>query len=560
MKGKKKMKKTLSLIIVLTMMLSLVSMLGLTVSAANGLEKTYEAANDGDVIYNVLFNQTEGVYVPGIISAKNQNVIDKTEITFADDGKSVTLKHANDADERFWWGGSVQGLTYGEGKSYTIEAEITFTSNNAGFYITNGVHDSDKFADSTYTKMYGIYGKLTGSIMFGGTRIPAKYLCNTTGYVSWYGNYPEITSDSDVYKSITKKYTFVVDGYDMYVYVDGYFFDYLPISPYAGQDEVGISAYINNKGTTVTIKDVVIKKGTGPLASTTFPTKTRDNWIQNENPADPAYQAKDYASAKDGEKLIDLKFNSKSGAYVPCWISDENVGFDKCKYTENSVTIANNGKKGAAWFGGKIGNLKVAEGNKYTFQYKVKCLNDYSGGVYFNTTNNDHHPTSRVNRMGIYGNINYTEKAMQIKMALNGGNHANYNYTDVAYPDKVTPLIDNDGFTDVRIVVDGYSYALYVMDASGEYKEVSRIALTAADYVESDNLAFVVYVYNAGNALTVKDASVFKGDLFNPVVEETTPSTPVTPPVATGDATSVIVGLAIVTLCTLAGVSFGKKR
>lgn len=559
MKGKKKMKKTLSLIIVLTMMLSLVSMLGLTVSAANGLEKTYEAANDGDVLYNVLFNQTEGVYVPKVFSAGSQAAADALTVTTSDDGKSVTLKQGS-TGARMYWGASVEGLTYGEGKQYTIEAELTFTSNNTGLYFTSGEHNADIVADTSYSKMYGVYGKLTGSIMFGGTRIPAKYLCNTTAYVNWYGNYPEITPDSDTYKSITKKFTIVADGYDMYVWVDGFFFDYLPISPYAGQDEVGISFYLFNAGATVTAKNVVIKKGTGPLASTTFPTKTRDNWIQNENPADPAYQAKDYASAKDGEKLIDLKFNSKSGAYVPCWISDENVGFDKCEYTENSVTIANNGKKGAAWFGGKIGNLKVAEGNKYTFQYKVKCLNDYSGGVYFNTTNNDHHPTARVNRMGVYGNINYTEKAMQIKMALNGGNHANYNYTDVAYPDKVTPLIDNDGFTDVRIVVDGYSYALYVMDASGEYKEVSRIALTAADYVESDNLAFVVYVYNAGNALTVKDASVFKGDLFNPVVEETTPSTPVTPPVATGDATSVIVGLAIVTLCTLAGVSFGKKR
>ena len=550
------MKKTLSLALVLTMILSLVSMLGLTVSAANGLEKTYEAANDGDVLYNVLFNQTEGVYVPGIISAKNQNVIDKTEITFADDGKSVTLKHANDADERFWWGGSVQGLTYGEGKSYTIEAEITFTSNNAGFYITNGVHDSDKFADSTYTKMYGIYGKLTGSIMFGGTRIPAKYLCNTTGYVSWYGNYPEITSDSDVYKSITKKYTFVVDGYDMYVYVDGYFFDYLPISPYAGQDEVGISAYINNKGTTVTIKDVVIKKGTGPLATTTFPTKTRDNWVQNENPADPAYQLnKSYADAKDGEKLVDLKFDSKTGVYAPCWIADENAAFDKCKYTANSVTIANKGTKGAAWFGGAIGDLKITADTAYTFQFKIKCVNDYSGGVFFNTTNNDHHPTSRVNRMGVYGNLNDTAKAMQVKMGLNGGNHTGYNYADVAYPDKVTPLIDADGFTDVRIVVDGYDYSLYVMDASGAYKLVSTVELTAADYVESDKLAFVVYVYNAGNELTVKDASVYKGDLFNPVAD-----TPVVPPVATGDASSVIVGLALVMLCTLAGTKLGKKR
>lgn len=546
------MKKTLSIIIVLTMMLSLVSMLGLSVSAANGLEKTYEEAKDGDVLYNVLFNQTEGVYVPKIFAAASQAAADSLTVTPSDDGKSVTLKQGG-TGARMWWGASVAGLTYGEGKAYTIEAEMTFTSNNTGIYITSGEHNADIVADNTYTKMYGVYGKATGSIMFGGTRIPAKYLCNTTSYVNWYGNYPEITTDSGVYKSITKKFVFVVDGYDLYVWVDGYFFDYLPLSPYAGQDEVGISFYLYNAGATVTAKDVVIKKGTGPLASTTFPTKTRDNWIENENPADPAYQVKDYATAADGEKLIDLKFNSKTGSFVPCWVADQYVAFDKCEYTENSVTITNNGTKGTAWFGGAIGDLKITADTAYTIQYKVKCVNDYSGGVFFNTTNGDHHPTSRVNRMGVYGNINDTAKDMQIKMALNGGNHAGYAYADVAYPDKVTPLIDADGFTDVRIVVDGYSYTLYVMDASGAYKQVSTVELTAADYVESDKLGFFLYVYNKNNSMTVKDASVFKGDLFNPVSENV--SNP-----GTGDATSVIAALAVVMLCTIAGVNLGKKR
>lgn len=551
MKGKKKMKKTLSLILVLTMILSLVSMLGLSVSAANGLEKSYEDAKDGDVLYNALFNQTEGAYVPKVFAAGSQAVADALTVTPSDDGKSVTIKQGA-TGARVWWGGSVAGLTYGEGKAYTIEAELTFTSNNTGFYFTSGTHNTDIVADTTYTQMYGVYGKLTGSIMFGGTRIPAKYLCNTTSYVNWYGNNSEITTDSDVYKSITKKFTIVVDGYDLYVYVDGYFFDYVPMSPYAGQDEVGISFYLYNAGATLTAKNVVIKKGTGPLASTTFPTKTRDNWVVNENPADPAYQAKDYASAADGDKLIDLKFNSKTGAYVPCWISDQNVAFDKCEYTENSVTLTNNGTAGAAWFGGAIGDLKITKDTVYTLQYKVKCVNDYSGGVFFNTTNGDHHPTSRVTRHGVYGNINDTAKAMQIKMALNGGNHAGFAYADVAYPDKVTPLIDADGFTDVRIVVDGYDYSLYVMDASGEYKWVSTVELTADNYVESDKLGFFMYVYNKTNSMTVKDASVFKGDL----IELEKPQ----PPVSTGDATSIIAALALVTLCTLAGVSFGKKR
>ena len=557
------MKKILSMALVLTMILSLVAMLGLTVSAANALEKSYESANDGDVLYNVLFNQTEGVYVPKVIAAGSQAVVDAFSVTPSEDGKSVTLKQGS-TGARMWWGGGVEGLSYGEGKKYTIEAELTFTSNNSGLYITYGQPDADFTKDATYTYMYGIYGKLTGSIMFGGTRIPSKYLCNTDGYVSWYGNYADITTDSDVYKSVTKKYTFVVDGYDLYVWVDGYFFDYNRISAYDGYDNVGITAYLYNAGATLTIKDVVIKKGTGPLATTTFPTKTRDNWAVNENPADASYQAKDYATAADGEKLIDLKFNSKTGAFAPSWISDSNVDYTKTEMTENTVTIANKGTKGAAWWGGAIGDLKITADTCYTFQYKVKCAGSYCGGLFVNTTTDNHHPTSRVKRMGVYGNFNDTAKDMQLKMGLDGGNHTGFNYEDVDYATKVNPLVDADGFTDVRIVVDGYDYKVYVMDASGEYKLVSEVALTAADYVNSDKLAFVVYVYNAGNALTVKDVSVYKGDLFNPapVVPDTpsNPETPDEPVVPTGDSTAMIMALALISVASLAGVKLAKKE
>ena len=102
------------------------------------------------------------------------------------------------------------------------------------------------------------------------------------------------------------------------------------------------------------------------------------------------------------------------------------------------------------------------------------------------------------------------------------------------------------------------------MDASGEYKLVSEVALTAADYVNSDKLAFVVYVYNAGNALTVKDVSVYKGDLFNPapVVPDTpsNPETPDEPVVPTGDSTAMIMALALISVASLAGVKLAKKE
>ena len=70
----------------------------------------------------------------------------KLSAVVSDDGKSVTATYSADAKAgRSFWGGAIKGLTYGEGKQYTISMKMavaTYTndsgalaSGNAGVFI-----------------------------------------------------------------------------------------------------------------------------------------------------------------------------------------------------------------------------------------------------------------------------------------------------------------------------------------------------------------------------------------------------------------------------------------
>jgi len=557
------MKKVLSLALALTMILSVVSMLGLTVSAANALEKTYEAANDGDVLYNVLFDQTEGVYVPKVFSAGSNALANGLDVDITDGGKTVTLHHLDGESGRTWWGSAIDGLSFGEGKQYTVSAEVSFTRHRSGIYLTFGPVDTDSNA---HEKAIGIYGnEKDGCFMYGGDVLYGKYASNGD-YVNWYLHNP--TVPDSVVSDVNKHLVFVIDGYDLYVYMDGYFFDMTTIPALDGYDKLGISGYLYSSNAEMTIKNVVVKKGLSLVNSTTFPENRVELWADNTNPADPAYQGKDYASAKDGDKLVDLKFNSKSGVYAPGWSTKSGVDDEKSSFTETTATIVK-AQGGSTWFGGKINGYKLAPELNYTYQFKVKCQGAKTGGIFFNSGNaNSIYLQTRRSPSGVYGNFNDTTKALEVRMTtLRVANtidfYNKHNYTDIDYAGTVTPLVDGDGYTDVRIVIKGYDYLLYVMDASGEYKFVEDYTLSKQYDIGNDtNLAF--YILNDGNGTTfsVKDAAVYKGDLFNVVEEPVVPDTPVVPdePVnpnpGTGDAT---VLFALVAIISLGGVMVAKK-
>jgi len=236
------MKKVLSFAIVFTMLLSLVSMLGITASA-NALEKTYEEAKDGDVLYNALFNQKDGVFVPKVFSAASKGLEDGHGVDVSADGKSVTLHHSSSENGRVFWGGEIEGLSLGEGKQYTVTATVSFTRHRSGIYLTWGDMESEAATDNwSHEKTIGIYGnEKDGCFMYGGDVLYGKYASNGD-YVGWYLH--DATAPEDVCNDVVKDITFVIDGYDMYVWMDGYFFYMTTIPATDGYDNLGTSEHI----------------------------------------------------------------------------------------------------------------------------------------------------------------------------------------------------------------------------------------------------------------------------------------------------------------------------
>lgn len=83
------MKRLLS---VLICALLLVSAFCVSASAANTLTKSYDEAKDGELLYDVVFNAQDGVYVPGVISSVADS--EASTVEFSADGKTVKLTHA----------------------------------------------------------------------------------------------------------------------------------------------------------------------------------------------------------------------------------------------------------------------------------------------------------------------------------------------------------------------------------------------------------------------------------------------------------------------------------
>ena len=96
------MKKILSVMLCVVM---LGAMFCASASAANELTKSYDEAKDGELLYEAVFNSTDGVYVPRVIREAA-----KGEITTSDDGKTITVTHEADNKGGFWYGGEIRVL------------------------------------------------------------------------------------------------------------------------------------------------------------------------------------------------------------------------------------------------------------------------------------------------------------------------------------------------------------------------------------------------------------------------------------------------------------------
>ena len=277
----------------------------------------YDGTANGEVLYEVNFNGDD-VYQP--FNFRNGNAdMANSEVTVIDGGAGLFARVPQTTSAAWFYGGPIKGLTLGADKQYTFTFKMSFPSGRAGFYFNFGYStpEDDPLVTRDYNGLYGFYGRLidknaTFSRAAGG-KITGNTLSSSSGYTA-LPSAAKIANDvlADVkieidgffYSVWFKKTT--SDTWVLYDHVNMLDTDKCPNFPC---ENIGFTVYLYNKGSTTTVRDVVITKGVEHTAAS-----FGDQYViaapDCENT--PIY----YDAFSDGDKLADLTFNAESGAYV----------------------------------------------------------------------------------------------------------------------------------------------------------------------------------------------------------------------------------------------------
>ena len=277
------MKKTLSLMIVVVMLVSMFSFMTTGVSA-NILKSTYEDAKDGDLLYEVKFGQTSGAYTSQVIHAGLAADNTDAAVTISDDGRTLAFYKPSLTSKSFWYGGKIDGLTWGGDKVYTITMKLSLPNNRGGVYFNypTAAKEAELAKDPTevgqvlntpYSVMYGIYGRFTPEAdlggMLGGGKVAGRFKFDTSNYKEFDCLFVEAGTFLDV--------TFLIEGYSYAIFVNNNFLDVVDLSEETVKDVcdlLGFNVYLYHikEDTPMIVKDVNVYKGDTVSANAIYPT------------------------------------------------------------------------------------------------------------------------------------------------------------------------------------------------------------------------------------------------------------------------------------------------
>jgi len=279
------MKRTLSLFVVVVMLVSMFSFMTTGVSA-NILKSTYDDAKDGDLLYEVKFGQTAGVYTPTQFNAQTAGDTNEGAVTITDNGRTLAYYKPSLESNASYYGGAIEGLKIAPDKSYTITMKLSLPPNRGGVYFNFPTGDkkteltgtSGTGNDNTYNSvMYGIYGRFDFSgdlgAMKSGSRIAGDFRFDTSGYKE----FEQIIVDEGTFLDVV----FFIEGYSYAVFVEGVFLDVIQI-PEADIkdvcDDLGFSVYLWHirENTPMIVKDVNIYKGNTITSKATYPSYAKN--------------------------------------------------------------------------------------------------------------------------------------------------------------------------------------------------------------------------------------------------------------------------------------------
>jgi len=602
MKGKFAMKKFSALLLVLVMVASIISTsIVVTSAAGNTYEKSYDAAADGDVLYNVKFGETEGVYKPKFFAYYTKDATSYVTPTYSADKREITLPYTPELNGkgRIYYGGEFEGLTLGKDKSYTITLKAKFdtVNSNAGVYFNypSAFAGDDPVTCTEYDYIRGYYGTpdTRSTLTIGGSKLKGKYISDDYVYVD--NSYGQVfyTRDAEGWNDIALE----VEGNTYRVYVNGIFFDEcgMPDEAIAVAGKLGFCIYLYNPGT-FAVKDVVVYKGTTMKASAVRPSYAVDT---PDNPNSTNKLLSTYDAAKDGDLLYEVDFTATDGVYVPKPLRTTHY-IDKhilkpaeevvqVETTKNSVKFTNLGQEGAFWWGNIINGLSVTKDTKYTFEYKVvNHIGGKQGGFGF-VTDPDQIITQCYNFYGRFTTIG--DSQAQVVIERNTGKIPGILMGTKDYT-PVFPLADADGFMNVKVELDGYVFSVYYEcmyeEGGTNWTLFEQYDMAETLLVRDNSLCCMFYIYNGNTALTFKDVKIYKG-LTTPRASsesettpaDTTPADTTPAPTTPADTTTapkpadtttskveqekgcgsvVAGGIAVIAIVSLAGVAVSKKH
>ena len=570
------MKRILSALLVFTMLLALVAAMGINLGAAD----LYESAKDGDVLYNVNF-KGDDTYSPSAYYTAVENSID---VVVSDDGSSVTATYVSETKGRSFFGGTIKGLTYGEGKQYTIAMKmaIAYTtnddgsvkgSNNGGVMINMPKNtDAEYFANGGYNyNMFGYYGcpNVQHAFNYGaGNKATAALMLSNAAYFK--DNLA--TVDENGFVDIV----FVVDGMNMKIFINNVYLDEGNVFT-EGMVEtagnLGISAYLYNTGAVITLKDAKIYKGNTIVTNPTYP----DYYKAGEPVAD-------YDAAKTGDLLFTADFTRSDVVFSPRYVSSNGNKMTLTFDPENKsyVKFQHDNSNNAVYYGATISGLEIDSETRYTTEWKVKSGSGNSGFCFAVPT-----ALPFNNSINIYGQFAAGKKF--------SSQHGGTKITNGVLPsekigtDGYTQIddiaTDADGFATLRAEMHGYKATVYYLNTEGQWIKYNEIDMTNTTKIDGTatyphdtgfQLCIGFYLYNKNMSAEYKDINVYKGltvsdpeGKLDPV--ETEPETTVpettapetTEPGAsgnTGDASLIYAAFAVIALVGTAFIANKKEN
>jgi len=540
------MKRIFSALLSLVMILALVAAMGITASA-----------KEGDVLYEVNFKGDDKYSPADFCLLKGDGTL---ATTVSDDGKSATITYVGTAAGRAFWGGTIKGLTYGEGKNYTFSMKMavaTYTndsgalaSGNAGVFINMPTNTEAQYLlDLGYKSLVGYYGcpnirhvmsygaggKSIGSIFYGDAYVTdAKYLSavDAEGFV-----------DID----------FVVTGANVKVFINNVYIDeydafntgLLEVAP-----NFGLSAYLYNPNAAITIKDAVVYEG-NTVKNPTYP----DYYVEGAS-------VENYETAKTGDILFTPDFSRKDTGFSARFLAANgekfNITLDPADKDYIKIEQDGSAEKGT-YYGSIVEGLEINSETRYTTEWKVKTGAKNTGFCFAVPTL---HPFS--NAFNIYGNFETGNFATE---------HGSTKITNVNTPGKEYVPVedlghDADGYATFRVEMHGYQATIYYLNTEGKWVSYNVIDMTnttkATDgtpYPHESGFQVCVgfYLHNKSLVAEYKDINVYKGLLISdpegkldPVVTEPAE------PVPTGDSALIFAVVAVISLCGVAVVA--KRR